>query len=113
MPRLNKQDTATLEAFGFDFGAPPEREITRKSKHHDRWEAAKVLCEKFPGESLKVIEFTNASSAYQNAKAINNGEHKSFKGNDGTWGAVAAMLGEHADEGYGIWLTYQGDAASE
>lgn len=109
MPRLTNKESATLEEFGFEFGAPPERHITRRSKHHERWEAAKTLCQKYPGQSLKVIEFTNASSAYQNAKQINNGEHKSFPGNDGTWAAVAAMLGEHADEGYGIWLTYQGD----
>lgn len=114
MARLSKADAAILEQFEFEFSAPPERDRSRKGKHHARWEAARALCEKNPEQTLKVMEYRNQGSAYQTAKQINNGEHKVFSHDAGNWTAVAAPLPpfindddeEEAREGYGVWLTY-------
>jgi hypothetical protein len=111
---MSKADTAVLEEFNFEFSAPPARSHTRKGKHYERWVAARALCEKNPGSTLKVMEYKNQGSAYQTAKSINNGEHRVFLADAGNWTAVAAPLPpfineddeEESREGYGVWLTY-------
>lgn len=112
--RPAKADLSLLEEFNFEFSAPPERAHTRRGKHHERWVAARALCERYPDQPLKVMEYKNQGSAYQTAKAINNGEHKVFATDSGNWTAVAAPLPPMEDEngedaardGYGVWLTY-------
>lgn len=114
-PRLNKSQSETLEKFGFEISTPPERDTSRRSKYDEMWEAAKALLETMPGVAVKVRNYTNASAAYQEAKAINNGEHRHFKNEGNKWTAVGTKTDEVEtdDEGnevavYGIWLTYNG-----
>lgn len=114
MARLSKADNALIEQYDFEFTPPPERDRSRKGKHYERWVAARSLCEKNPGNTLKVMEYKNQGSAYQTAKQINNGEHKVFATDSGNWTAVAAPLPplydendeEYMRDGYGVWLTY-------
>lgn len=114
-PRLNKSQTETLEKFGFEVSAPPERDTSRRSKYDEMWEAAKELLQTMPGQAVKIRNYTNASAAYQEAKAINNGEHRHFKNEGNKWTAVGTKTEdfEVAEDGtevplYGIWLTFNG-----
>lgn len=118
MPRLGKTDQTTVEEFGFEFSTPPENAGTRTSKLDERWEAARELCLKFPGQSLKVISYEKQSQPYNIAKAINNGEHRSFKDDAADWTAVARKETvtdpeneEETVEQYSVWLTYNGHKA--
>jgi hypothetical protein len=94
MPRLSRSDEEALEGFGFVFEEPPEQENTRRSRYDEMWDAAKTLCEKMPGKSLKVRSYNNASTAYNDAKGINNGEKKAFEGEGDKWLAVATKNDE-------------------
>lgn len=114
-PRLNKSQSDTLEKFGFEVSAPPERDTSRRSKYHEMWEAAKELLQTMPGVEVKIRNYTNASAAYAEAKAINNGEHRHFKNEGAKWTAVGTKTDEVEtdDEGnevplYGIWLKFNG-----
>lgn len=116
MARLNKSQTETLEKFGFTVSEPPEREATRRSKYDELWEAAKAFLESAPGVTIKVRNYTNASAAYADAKAINNGEHRHFKDEGAKWLAVGTKTEDEVYEDtdgdeqpyYGVWLTYKG-----
>ena len=108
MPKLNKTDETVLENFGFEFSEVPEIQITRTSKHEARWEAAKAMCKKFPGQTLKVIEYDKKATAYQTARGINNGENKSFLEDYAEFTAVAKET-EQGSDVYGIWLSYNGE----
>ena len=110
MPRLGKQDEKVVEEFGFEFSAPPENAGTRVSKLDERWEAARALCLKFPGQTLKVISYDKPSQPYNIAKAVNNGEHRSFKDDAASWTAVARKEEIEGDEPvWSVWLTYNGE----
>jgi hypothetical protein len=108
MARLNRTDEALVEEFGFTFEEPPEVDSTRRSRYEPMWEAAKALCEKNPGRSLKVRSYNNASTAYNDAKAVNNGEKKSFAGEGDHWLAVAVkneeVLNEKDEPTYDLYL---------
>jgi hypothetical protein len=107
MPRLNRTDAQTVEEYGFTFSAPPERTSTRKGKHHETFMAARSLCEKFPGQSLRVLSFENPSQAYSLAKQINNGDRSEFKDDSADWTAKSAKyVGDEGEDLYGLWLTY-------
>ncbi len=62
MARLSRADEEALEEFGFSFEEPPEVDSTRRSRYEPMWEAAKALCEKAPGKSLKVRSYTDGWS---------------------------------------------------
>jgi hypothetical protein len=109
MPRLNNTDAKTVEEFGFEFSAPPEIPIVRKSKHEELWENAKALCDKFPGQSLRVLTYTNKGTAYQTAKAINNGDNKAFKEDYLLYTARASQVSVDDKDTFGIWLTRKTD----
>jgi hypothetical protein len=118
MPRLNKTDEKVMEEFGFQFSSPPENAGTRSSRYDEMWEAARNVCMKFPGQSLLVITYDKPSQPYNTAKAINNGEHRSFKDDSASWTAVARKFDvPNEDESVepesrcGIWLTYNGEAS--
>lgn len=107
MARMTKADEAALAEFGFDFSEPPAVKHTRRGKHHDRWEAARALCERFPGQALKVIEYDKNSTAYTAARAVNNGDNKVFAKDYSDWKAAAGPIEyEDGSVSYGIWLTY-------
>lgn len=109
MPRLNKGDQAVVDEFGFEFSEPPERANTRRGKHFERWEKAKEVAQKYPGNSLKVLTFNQASSAYSTAKQINNNEHRQFENDPQVWVAVAGPdATEENEHQHAIWLTYNG-----
>ena len=107
MPRLNAAEKSALEEFGFAFEPVPERATTRRGKHHDRFVHAKELAVKFPGQSLRVIAYENASQAYSLAKAINSRTRGEFV--DEPEGRFSAQTGKYVgDEGedlYGVYLT--------
>ena len=111
-PRLTKASQEVVDTFGFVFGDPPERDLTRRSKYDPMWEAVKTLLLAHPNQSVKVRTYTNASAAYQEAKAINNGEHRHFKDEGSKWTAVGTKSDDENDvdeEGnvlYAIWLEY-------
>lgn len=108
MPRLSKADEALIDQFDFEIGEPPERERTRTSKHAERFAAARTVAMKVPGKSLKVLTYPQASSAYSQAKAINNGENRLFKDDFQDWKAVAALDPQEGNEkAYSVWLTYE------
>lgn len=90
MPRMSKADEALVTEYGFSFTPPPEKDNTRRSRYDDMWAAARVLCQKYPGNPLKVRTYNHASSAYEDAKKINNGERKAFQQDYTDWTAVAA-----------------------
>ena len=102
MPRLNQTDTKVAESFGFAFEEPPAQDGARRSRYDEMWTAAKELCEKFPGQTLKVRSYNNASTAYNDAKGINNGDHRMFtveEGHDATeWTAKAVKNAEVLNE---------------
>lgn len=106
MPKVNKSDATVLETLGLEFGTPPERDNTRRSKHDERWQAARDLTMKYPGQSLRVLTYNQASQPYSIAKAINNGEHRYFAEDSENFTAVAA---KNEDSTYSIWLTYNGE----
>lgn len=107
MPRLNAAERTAVEEFGFAFEAVPERTNTRRGKHHDRFVQAKELAGKYPGQSLRVISYENASQAYSLAKAINERKRSEFT--DEPEGRFTAETGKYVgDEGedlYGVYLT--------
>lgn len=115
-PRLNKAQSELLEKFGFEISTPPERDNTRRSKYDETWEAAKGLLESMPGVQIKVRTYTNASAAYADAKAINNGEHRHFKNEGEKWLAIGTKTEDETwtdNDGneqplYAVWLTYKG-----
>lgn len=113
MARLTSADEKALEEFGFVFEEPPEGEATRRSRYDPMWAAAKVLCEKNVGKSLKVRSYNNASTAYNDAKAINNGEKKQFEGEADQWTAVAVkndeVLNEKDEPTYDLYLSRKKD----
>ncbi|HET7713330.1 MAG TPA: hypothetical protein VFK94_02745 [Patescibacteria group bacterium] len=109
MARLSKADEEALESFGFEFAEPPEKEDSRRSRYDEMWAAAKTLCEKNPGKSLKVRSYNNASTAYNDAKAINNAEHRMFSdGEPADWTAVAVknteVLNDKDEPTYDLYL---------
>ena len=116
-PRINKAQKEVLDAFGFEFSAPPAKNTHRKSRYHERWLAAREICQAYPGESLKVMEYGNAGSASTTAKNINNGEHEVFTHDSGNWTATARKFSKWVDDedyedggyetdAYGVWLSY-------
>jgi hypothetical protein len=112
MARITKASQEILDTFGFEVGEAPEKDTSRRSKYDDMWEAARNFCESNPGTTIKVRTYTNASAAYSDAKAINNGEHRHFS--DGAkWQAVAAKSETDVSEDdkplHAIWLTYNGE----
>lgn len=115
MPRLSKADESTVEEYGFSFTAPPERDGTRRSRYDEMWEAARTLCRKFPGQTLKVRTHNHPSSAYDDAKKINNGEKRLFAHDYKEWRAVAAPSTDESeidDDGKpltAVYLTYIGE----
>src|SRR6476469_2035153 len=102
MPRLTKQEQTLVDEFEFEFSAPPEKTSTRRGKHDERWQAAKALTMKNPGQALKVLTYSQPSQPYNIAKAINNGENRNFLDDAADFTAVA---GKVADDEYAIWLT--------
>lgn len=106
MPRLSQKDQQALDELGLEFGTPPEKSNTRRSKHDEKWQAARDLTMKFPGQSLKVLTYAQASQPYSIAKNINNGEHRYFEDDYEEFTAVAA---KNEDGTYSIWLTYNGE----
>jgi len=111
-PRLNQTDTKVVESYGFEFAEPPEQEGTRRSRYDEMWSAAKELCLKFPGQTLKVRNYNNASTAYNEAKSINNGEHRMFipeEGHDANeWTAKAVknteVLNDKGEPSFDMYL---------
>jgi hypothetical protein len=95
-PRLTNADNELLTEFGFEFEEPPEKSSVRRSRYDDLWTAAKALCERFPDRSLKVRHYNNASTAYNDAKSINNGDHRMFADAESVsdWTAVAVRNDE-------------------
>jgi hypothetical protein len=110
MARLTKAEQTLVEEFGFEFAPIPERSNTRKGKYHDTFVAARTLCEKNPGQALRVLTADNPSQLYSMAKSINNGERSEFKADSAEWTAQAAKVTdeESGEEFYGLWLTYNG-----
>lgn len=106
MPKLNKSDAQVLESLDLEFGTPPERDNTRRSKHDERWSAARELTMKYPGQSLRVLTYNQASQPYSIAKSINNGDHRYFRDDADQFTAVAA---KNEDGSYSIWLTFNGE----
>lgn len=108
MPKIKQNDATLAETLGLEFGTPPERTATRRSKHDERWNAARDLAAKYPGQSLRVLTYKQASQPYSIAKAINNGQHRYFTDNDDMvlYKAVAA---KNEDGSYSVWLTYVGE----
>jgi len=120
MPRLAKADEKVMSDFGFQFSAPPESAGTRASKYDEMWEAARSICLKFPKQTLMVTSYDKQSQPYNIAKAINNGEHRSFKDDSASWTAVARKFEVPSEDEsvepevrWGIWLTYNGEATDE
>lgn len=112
MARMTKASQEILDTFGFEVGEAPEKDNSRRSKYDEMWEAARTFCEGNPHTTIKVRTYSNASAAYSDAKAINNGEHRHFK--DGAqWQAVAAKSEtDTAEDGthlHALWLTYNGE----
>lgn len=116
MPRLTKAQTEIVDNFGFRFEAVPSKELTRVSKYDDLWTSARELLMAHPGQSVMVREYNQASAAYMDAAAINNGEHRSFKEN-GAWAAIAVVNHDRkvtgprtgkTTYGYDLYLTYTG-----
>lgn len=105
-PKVREKDLAVAEEFGLEFGTPPEKDTSRRSKHDERYETARTLTMKYPGQSLKVLTYSQASQPYSIAKQINNGEHRHFKDDAAQFTAVAA---KNEDGTYSVWLTYNGD----
>ncbi len=110
MARLNRADEEALAEFGFEITEPPEVENTRRSRYEPMWDAARALCQKMPGKSLKVRSYNNASTAYNDAKAINNGEKKGFEDQGSNWLAVAVkneeVLNDKDEPTYDLYLKY-------
>jgi hypothetical protein len=113
MPRLSRADENVVSEFGFEFSTPPAIAITRSSKYEAMWEAAKELVQKFPGQTLKVIEYDKKGTAYQTARAINNGENKAFKHDYESFVAKAARVNEEDENTYAIWLTFKPEVDEE
>lgn len=107
-PKVNKTDAALAEELGLEFGTPPEPSRTRTSKHDERWAAARDLSLKYPGQSLKVLTYNQASQPYSTAKAINNAEHRHFTDN-ADMSLFKAVAAKNEDGTYSIWLTYVGE----
>ena len=105
-PKIRQTDLNVVESFDMEFGAPPERDTSRRSKHDERWQAARDLTMKYPGQSLRVLTYNQPSQPYSIAKSINNGEHRYFKEDSESFTAVAA---KNDDGSYSIWLTYNGE----
>lgn len=119
MARLSKTDETMLSEHGFVFEEVPDIGSSRVSKWDGVWEDAAALCRRHSGKSLRVRSYSNASSAYKDAKLINNGESRYVTledGEEGTvWTAVAGPTGEVTEDRkgqerpeYAIWLTYNG-----
>jgi hypothetical protein len=110
MPRLSKSDEEALAEFGFEISEPPEQENTRRSRYEPMWDAARALCQKMPGKSLKVRSYNNASTAYNDAKAINNGEKRGFEDQGDQWLAVASkneeVRNDKDEPTYDLYLKY-------
>jgi hypothetical protein len=116
--RLNKTDAATVEDFGFVFEAIPEVTSTRTSKWDEVWTKAVALCRSHPRQSLRVRSYNNASTAYKEAKEINNNESRYVTSDEEegehAWAAVAVKSEEtYIDKKdreqhlYYIYLTFQ------
>lgn len=111
-PRLTKAQSELMEQFGFEFTAPPERTNTRASKYDDLWIAARTVAMAQPGTTLKVRVYNNPSAAYNDAKAINNSNHRQFKDDGQNWVAVAAKsdaendVDEDGEPLFAVYLTY-------
>lgn len=103
-PKIKQADLNVAESLGLEFGTPPERDTTRRSKHDERWQAARELCQKYPGQALRVLTYNQPSQPYSIAKQINNGDHRYFTEDYAEFTAVAAK--NHDDNTYSIWLTY-------
>lgn len=118
-PRLSKADETVLNEFEFEFSEPPDKYGPRRSKNDERFSAARAICMKYPGKTLKVTSYDKQSQPYNIARAINNGEHRIFEGdNEKDWLAVAGKDFYEDDEGneverYSVWLTYNGEKVAE
>lgn len=112
MARLTKASQELLDTFGFVVSEAPEKDTSRKSRYDDLWDAARTFLTTNPGVTIKVRTYPSASAAYTDAKAINNGDHRKFKGEQKSWTAVATKSDDEADVNedgerlYALWLTY-------
>jgi hypothetical protein len=112
-PRITKASQEILDTFGFEISEPPEKDNSRVSKYDPRWDAARTFLMENPGRTIKVRTYPSASAAYSDAKAINNGDHRKFKGESKNWTAVSAKSDNEDDVNettgerlYALWLTY-------
>lgn len=97
-PRLNQGQQKVVENFGFAFvDEVPEVDRSRRSKYDEMWEAARTLCQRFPGKALMVRVHNHKPQAYEEAKAINNGDKRLFKEDFAQWKAVAAPSNNEDD----------------
>lgn len=121
MAKLSKGDTETLEQFDLVFEDVPEVDNSRVSKWDPVWEAATNLCRRHPGKSLRVRTYNNASTAYAQAKAINNGEFRGVTVNEelgeniNSWLAQSVRTEQTYEDKngktqhvYAIYLEYRG-----
>ena len=119
MARISKTDEAVLGEHGFVFEDVPEIGSSRISAWDSVWQDAAALCRRHANKSLRVRSYSNASSAYKDAKQINNGESRYVtleEGEEaGVWTAVAGQTGNMTEDRkgnekheYAIWLTYNG-----
>ena len=124
MARLSKADELTLQEFELVFEDVPEVDNSRHSKWDAYWEAAVELCRRHPGKSLRVRTFNNASTAYKEAKEINNGEFRGVplaEDEDlNAWTAIAVKTPEtyvdkkeRSQHIYAIYLKFNAPTDSE
>lgn len=122
MARISKADENLLEEFGLAFEEVPEVDNTRTSRYDALWDAAVQLCRRHPGKSLRVRTYNNASTAYKEAKDINNNEGRAkVTPEDGeNWVAIATKTDEIYESRngkeshvYAIYLTLESTADSE
>lgn len=110
-PKIRKADETLAEQYGFEISTPPEKAQTRKSKYDEVWAAARKFTMRNPGVTIKVrSDYGSLSNAYNNAKEINNGEHRAFSDDSSTFTAVAGKdTDAEGTEQICVWLTYNGE----
>lgn len=126
MARLSKSDETALEEFGLAFEEIPVVENRRTSKWDPVWDAAVSLCRRHQGKSLKVRTYNNASTAYKDAKDVNNGEFRGVQPDEDagetieSWTAVSVRTPEtfvdkhdKVQHLFAIYLTYNGVVESD
>lgn len=114
-PRISVANQAVLDEFEFEFAEPPSKQATRLSKYDAIWEAARKVAMAYPGNALRVRQYNTSASAYNDAKAINNSEHRHFKDGKTNWTAVAAktvdedgnvVMNDNGNPLFDLYLTY-------